>query len=78
MPLVCLFTHGLLSAVQVGCAMIGRGELGFMMANEALESGLVGDVAFSATVRGTHPPARCVKLRAQKLRAVTFLLRAVT
>ena len=30
--------------------MIGRGELGFMMASESLESGLVGDVAFSATV----------------------------
>jgi hypothetical protein len=31
--------------------MIGRGELGFMMASEARESGLMGDVAFSATVR---------------------------
>mmetsp|Transcript_30693 Transcript_30693/g.59193 ORF Transcript_30693/g.59193 Transcript_30693/m.59193 type:complete len:409 (-) Transcript_30693:409-1635(-) len=39
-----------LSAIQVGCAMIGRGELGFMMASESLESGLLGDTAFSATV----------------------------
>jgi len=39
-----------LGMTQVGCAMIGRGELGFMMASEARESGLMGDVAFSATV----------------------------
>lgn len=39
-----------LSAIQVGCAMIGRGELGFMMASDSLESGLMGDTAFSATV----------------------------
>jgi len=42
--------HPWLSACQVGCAMIGRGELGFMMASESLESGLLGDIAFSATV----------------------------
>lgn len=35
---------------QVGCAMIGRGELGFMMASESLETELMSDTAFSATV----------------------------
>lgn len=39
-----------LSAIQVGFAMVGRGELGYMMASEASETGLMGDTAFSATV----------------------------
>ena len=33
--------------------MIGRGELGFMIAAESAESGLLGDDAFSATVRSS-------------------------
>ena len=35
---------------QVGCAMIGRGELGFVLAKEALEDGLLPSRAYCATV----------------------------
>lgn len=36
--------------LQVGCAMIGRGELGFVLAKEALEAGLMPSRAYCATV----------------------------
>mmetsp|Transcript_44881 Transcript_44881/g.117740 ORF Transcript_44881/g.117740 Transcript_44881/m.117740 type:complete len:109 (-) Transcript_44881:167-493(-) len=35
---------------QVGCAMIGRGELGFVIAKEALDDGLLSSRAYCATV----------------------------
>eukprot|EP00736_Rhodelphis_marinus_P009355 Rmarinus@m.18259 len=38
------------AAMTVGAAMIGRGELGFLLASDSLDSDLIGDVAFSSIV----------------------------
>lgn len=36
--------------VQVGCAMVGRGELGFVVAKMALNMGLLTEISFSACI----------------------------
>ena len=36
--------------MQVGCAMVGRGELGFVLATESLEAGMLEQRAYCATV----------------------------
>ena len=36
---------------MIGWAMVGRGELGFVMAEESFKTGLTGELAFSITVR---------------------------
>ena len=36
--------------MRVGCAMIGRGELGFQLATSSLDAGIVTPKAYSATI----------------------------
>ena len=36
--------------LQVGSAMVGRGELGFLLATESLEAGMLEQRAYCATV----------------------------
>jgi len=41
---------GFITCTQIGCAMIGRGELGFVIAGDAMMEGLLTDISYSSTV----------------------------
>ena len=45
------------SKFSIGWAMVGRGELGLVMAEEAYRTGLTDELTFAATVG--RPPSRC-------------------
>ena len=46
----CAARHFWVAWLQVGCAMVGRGELGFVLATESLEAGLFEQRAYCATI----------------------------